>query len=771
MKEYPTPWQRKMMWAALTACFVVVLVVIVAAVIWTGASIISFLQPILIPVAIAAILAYLLDPLVTKMSRGTLTRTKAIALLFAIGFFALGGLAAWLVPTISVQSENFARQIPSYTERARDYIVDLIYRFDQTFGLLGAGQTQSASKNLTNFLIGPGPSPSPHRQTTASPTGSPQLTAPPAQVIAPTQPKLSSAERQRIQAYVEKQMPKLQEALPTLLGKLWDILKTSIGGFLGATGFLLSLILVPVYLFFLLKEKPRIKERWTDYLPLRASPLKNEVADVILQINSYVVAYFRGQLLVCLVDGILIGTALTAIGLNFAPLIGAMVVVLTMIPYIGIIICWVPAVLIAAFQWGDWTHPIIVTAIFIVIQNLEGLFYAPRIVGNYVGLHPMTVIVSIFVWGLIIGGVIGPLLAVPLTATLKVLFGRYVWGRQSSSGTHSMFQRQLRRGRLTVAIAGLAIAFLIGFFFVSYGSKLYENWREGRLLHQVSTLLQEGKLSKAAQMAQELARRHPDSLAALSVLADTAERQNLEEAVAWRERIARLLPKDPESQLNFASAALRFAKLDLAREALNRVSPRDRDSVAFHVFASWLARAEGNFAEQEEQFAAAVTKEPKNDLYQFNLAALQIRSKDATKSKDARDTLERLITIAPYRTGALRALLNDAVERNDRTAADSFAQQLQMSPEVTFGDYLLCLNFYRKLDEKKFRQLLEKVKPFSARNASDLALLIEWMNQKGLAGDVVKWVDKSPPARLSSPPAVAVADVYATVKNWSRLKR
>ena len=169
-------------------------------------------------------------------------------------------------------------------------------------------------------------------------------------------------------------MPKLQEALPTLVGKLWDILKTSIGGFLGATGFLLSLILVPVYLFFLLKEKPRIEERWTDYLPLRASPLKNEVADVILQINSYVVAYFRGQLLVCLIDGILIGTALTLFGLNFAAVIGAMVVVLTMIPYIGIIICWVPAVLIAAFQWGDWTHPIIVTAIFIVIQNLEGLF-------------------------------------------------------------------------------------------------------------------------------------------------------------------------------------------------------------------------------------------------------------------------------------------------------------------------------------------------------------------------------------------------------------
>src|SRR5215471_15231137 len=347
-----------------------------------------------------------------------------------------------------------------------------------------------------------------------------------------------------------------------------------------------------------------------------------------------------------------------------------------------------------------------------------------------------------------------------------------VSGRQLFSGTHSTLHRKLTRSRLTVAIAGLAIALLIGVFLASYSSKVYQNWRERGLLQKASTLLQEGKFSKAAQMAQELARRHPDSVAALSILADTAERQNLEEAVTWREQIARLLPKDSESQLNLASAGLRFGKLDLAREALNRVSPSDRESAAFHVVAGWLARAEGNFAEQEEQFAAAVKEEPKNDLYQFNLAALQIRSKDTEKSNNARETLERLTTIAPYRTGALRALLNDAVERNDRTAADSLAQQLQMSPEVTFGDYLLSLNFYQKLDEKKFRQVLEKVKPFAARNAADLAALIDWMNQNGLAGDVVKWIDKLGTARLNSPPAsVAVADAYATAKNWSRLKR
>ncbi len=420
-----------MMWAALTACFVLLLVVVLCAVIWAGANIISFLQPILIPVAIAAILTYLLDPLVTKMSRGTLSRTKAVALVFAIGFFALGGLGAWLVPTISIQSANFARQVPAYTDRARDYMVDLIYRFDQTFGLLGGAHGKSASTSFTNWLIGPGASPSPRAQPITTPTASPTSTAPATEIIAPSPPKLTTAERQRIQAYVEKQMPKLEQALPTVLEKFWGILKKSIGGFLGVTGFLLSLILVPIYLFFLLNEKPRIQQRWKEYLPLRASPLRDEVADVLSEINRYVTAYFRGQLLVCLVDGILIGVILTIFpGLNSAPVIGVMVVILTMIPYIGIIICWIPAVLIAAFQWGDWTHPIIVTAIFIVVQNLEGIFYAPRIVGSYVGLHPMTVIVSIFAWGLIIGGVIGPLLAVPLTATMKVLLARYVWGRR-----------------------------------------------------------------------------------------------------------------------------------------------------------------------------------------------------------------------------------------------------------------------------------------------------------------------------------------------------
>lgn len=422
------------MWAALTALFIVFLIVTVATVIWVSANLISFLQPILIPVAIAAILAYLLDPLVTRMCRGGLGRTKAVVLLFLAVLIGLIALGSWLIPNISMQSASFAKELPGYTIKARDSVVDIIYRYNRTFGVpTGAhGKSASPTTSLVNWLLGS----QGHAQPTATPTPAPtpptagDSTATSSETIAPTPVKLTSADRQRIQEFVQKQIPNLERQFPAWTEKLWNLLQKSIGGFLGVTGFLLSLVLVPIYLFFFLKESPRIERRWKEYLPLRASPLKDEVATVLSQINNYIIAYFRGQLLVCLVDGALIGSALTILGLTFAPLIGILVVILTMIPYVGIILCWVPAVLIAAFQFGDWSHPIYVTLIFVIIQNLEGIFYAPRIVGNSVGLHPMTVIVSIFVWGLLIGGLLGPILAVPLTATIKVLLARYVWGRR-----------------------------------------------------------------------------------------------------------------------------------------------------------------------------------------------------------------------------------------------------------------------------------------------------------------------------------------------------
>ena len=291
-------------------------------------------------------------------------------------------------------------------------------------------------------------------------------------------------------------------------------------------------------------------------------------------------------------------------------------------------------------------------------------------------------------------------------------------------------------------------------------------------MQHANEMLEHGQYDAASAAARDALQIHHDSVAAFQVLAEASEKQNRPETVAWRAQIARLLPDHLDSQLNLASAALRFSQLDVARRALERVAPGDRDKAAYHVVAGWLARAQGDDAELEQHFAAAVKQEPKNDLYQFNFAVLEIRSPDPEKSAAGRTTLERLSSVAPYRAGSFRALLSDAIQKNQLERADQFAQELQLSQQVTFADYLLCLDFYRKLDEKKLAAVLDRVKPVAAKNPPDLALLMDWMNRNALSHEVLRWTEKLP-ANLTThpPPAITIAEAFADVKNWSRLKR
>lgn len=326
--------------------------------------------------------------------------------------------------------------------------------------------------------------------------------------------------------------------------------------------------------------------------------------------------------------------------------------------------------------------------------------------------------------------------------------------------------------RAAIAGGALVLGFALGLVLLTYGPETYSGWQEKRLLKRASAMLAQQDFEGAARAAREVVQRRPDSLTAFSILAEASEKQNQPETVTWRAQIARLQPRDLDSQLNLASAALRFGQLDAARKALENVAPVDRDRPAYHVVAGWLARAQGSEAEVEEHFAAAASQEPGNDLYQFNLAVLRIRSDMPEKSDEARKVLERLRKVPGFSAGSVRALLADSVQRNELERADTLAQDLQMSQQVTFTDYLLCLEFYRKLDQAKFSALLEKVKPVAARNPADLALLMDWLNDNRLAADVLKWMEKLPVEVITKPPAaIAIANAFVEGKNWSRLKR
>jgi Tfp pilus assembly protein PilF len=342
--------------------------------------------------------------------------------------------------------------------------------------------------------------------------------------------------------------------------------------------------------------------------------------------------------------------------------------------------------------------------------------------------------------------------------------------RRQINRTASVGQARPVRGGLIVlaVIAGFALGLLV----LSIGPKLVNAWRESRLLRQAETNLKQGNFNAANDAARQALQIDRDSLAAYQILAEATEKQNRAETVVWRAQIARLQPRDIDSQLNLASAALRFGQLDAARKALDSVPKENRESAPYHVVAGWLARAQGDEAGQERHFAAALEKEPRNETYQYNLAAVRIKSPDSQKNAQAREALEQLAKSVPFRAGSLRALLNDAIRHNDLKAADRFAQELQLSPQVTFADDLLCLDFYKKLDQKKLATLLEKVKPLAARQPEDLAALMAWMNGNGMSAEVLRWMEKLPPEKTANPPpAIEVADAFAAQKNWSRLRR
>jgi predicted PurR-regulated permease PerM len=163
------------------------------------------------------------------------------------------------------------------------------------------------------------------------------------------------------------------------------------------------------------------------------------LVSTLQEINRYLVSFFRGQVLVAAIDGFLVGIVLSIYGLPYGFMIGVFMAVLGVIPYIGNILCLVPACIIAylhaqsadvPFDLSPWAYLGGVVVIFVVVQQINSLVTSPKIVGDSVGLHPLTVIFSMLFWSLVLGGFVGTLLAVPLTAAVKVLFRRFIWERQ-----------------------------------------------------------------------------------------------------------------------------------------------------------------------------------------------------------------------------------------------------------------------------------------------------------------------------------------------------
>jgi predicted PurR-regulated permease PerM len=409
----PTEKQARVIWLAVTGVAIATIVALIVALVWGLGRVVHVFAPVIWPLAVAGVLACLLDPVVESLVRKRVPRLRAIVVVFLLALVIVVGLFASVVPQLVVEARDLAAKSGEYTTQLPAKAGELAdhppkWLPKQIVPALRA-LSESAKANGSNLppvttavvLLG--------TNTPAPPPAAPALAEP--------------SSFKSVANFAATLLPKFGAWLAQVLGFVGSVF-----------GIIAGLALVPIYAFYLLLEKQGINAQWRDYLPVQDSKFKDEAVFVINFINEYLVAFFRGQVLVAMCDGILYTTGFLLIGLPYAMLIGVMATCLTIIPFLGAITTCVSALVIALAAFGDWQHPALVLGVFAVVQSLEGMVIQPKIMGDRVGLHPMTIIVALMVGTTLLGGILGGLLAIPLAAVLRVLMARYVW-RKKEPGT------------------------------------------------------------------------------------------------------------------------------------------------------------------------------------------------------------------------------------------------------------------------------------------------------------------------------------------------
>lgn len=179
---------------------------------------------------------------------------------------------------------------------------------------------------------------------------------------------------------------------------------------------LVYLVLMPLLVFFFLKDKWLILGWFSGFLPKERSLMNRVWADMDRQLGNYV----RGKFWEIVIVAIVSGMAFTAMGLNYALLLGALVGLSVLVPYVGAVVVTFPVVLVALFQWGWGPEFAWLLTAYLVIQGLDGVVLVPLMFSEVTNLHPIAIIVAVLVFGGI-WGFWGVFFAIPLATLVQAL--------------------------------------------------------------------------------------------------------------------------------------------------------------------------------------------------------------------------------------------------------------------------------------------------------------------------------------------------------------
>ncbi|MDB5571730.1 MAG: family transporter [Hyphomicrobiales bacterium] len=336
---------------------------------WLGAAALTAfllwgLSGVMMPFAAGLALAYLLDPLATRLERMGMSRL--VATLVIVGVFGVGILLALiaLAPALIHQSVQFLERLPAYAGRLQVIVAqngaELLARMRPALDYLGVGANIDAAE-------GAGP----------------------------------------VASDLVAQAAKWST---TVLGSLWQ-------GGQAVLGVVSLLVVTPVVTFYLLLDWRRLVATLDNLVPIDH---RDVVRGLAREMDAAMAGFLRGQSLVCLFLGMWYGLGFSMVGLNFGLLIGITAGVLSFIPYVGSLTGLILSVGVALVQGPGWGLFAMVMAVQISGQFLEGNILTPRLVGEAVGLHPVWLMFALLASGSLFGFT-GLILAVPIAAVIGVL--------------------------------------------------------------------------------------------------------------------------------------------------------------------------------------------------------------------------------------------------------------------------------------------------------------------------------------------------------------
>lgn len=330
------------------------------------------LSDVLIPFAAAFLLAYLLNPLVNLLQRRV--RYRFLAVFLALGLvLGLVALAGWLaIPVfkqeISHMSELLSRvsQDADLSQRALRYIPPGLWE-----------KIQEAAKE---------------------------------------------DKMQHVRALLRQEdiLALLQAAGKKVLPGVWRVIQGAASFVLG----ILGLFIILLYLIFMLLEYQRLKDEWRTLIP---PGWRENILGFISDFNDGMNRYFRAQALVAFIVGILFAMGFMLIGLPMGILLGLFIGLLNMIPYlqtIGLVPAGLLAMILAIETGGNlWGTLGLTLLVFIIVQAIQEMFLTPKIMGKVTGLSPAMILLSVSVWGKLLG-LLGLIIALPMTCLVLAYYRR-----------------------------------------------------------------------------------------------------------------------------------------------------------------------------------------------------------------------------------------------------------------------------------------------------------------------------------------------------------